>query len=84
MATLEGGQLGPDPGALSPAQLEQLRNFKVGAPPPECSSPRIRAQAGGRTPGEGGLFPMQGRRLGENPGGSLNSAPAGASECREN
>ncbi|VTJ59223.1 Hypothetical predicted protein [Marmota monax] len=28
MATLQGGLLGPDPGALSPAQLEQLRNFK--------------------------------------------------------
>lgn len=32
MATLQGGLLGPDPGALSPAQQEQLRNFKVGAP----------------------------------------------------
>ncbi|XP_027809675.1 RIIa domain-containing protein 1 isoform X1 [Marmota monax] len=29
MATLQGGLLGPDPGALSPAQLEQLRNFKI-------------------------------------------------------
>ncbi|XP_047406880.1 RIIa domain-containing protein 1 isoform X1 [Sciurus carolinensis] len=29
MATLRGGLLGPDPGALSPAQLEQLRNFKI-------------------------------------------------------
>ncbi|XP_006168465.1 RIIa domain-containing protein 1 [Tupaia chinensis] len=26
---LPGGLLGPDPGALSPAQLEQLRNFKI-------------------------------------------------------
>ncbi|XP_041612978.1 RIIa domain-containing protein 1 isoform X3 [Vulpes lagopus] len=30
MATLQGGLLGPDPGALSPAQQEQLRDFKVG------------------------------------------------------
>ncbi|XP_058993309.1 RIIa domain-containing protein 1 isoform X1 [Mustela lutreola] len=29
MATLQGGLLGPDPGALSPAQQEQLRNFKI-------------------------------------------------------
>ncbi|XP_008573371.1 PREDICTED: RIIa domain-containing protein 1 isoform X2 [Galeopterus variegatus] len=29
MATLRGRVLGPDPGALSPAQLEQLRNFKI-------------------------------------------------------
>ncbi|KAF6293656.1 regulatory subunit of type II PKA R-subunit domain containing 1 [Rhinolophus ferrumequinum] len=29
MATLEGGLLNSDPGALSPAQLEQLRNFKI-------------------------------------------------------
>ncbi|KAM7053466.1 RIIa domain-containing protein 1 isoform 2-T2 [Molossus nigricans] len=29
MATLQGGQLGPDPGALSPAQLKQLREFKI-------------------------------------------------------
>ncbi|XP_020035422.1 RIIa domain-containing protein 1 [Castor canadensis] len=29
MATLQGGLLGPDPGALSPQQLEQLRNFKI-------------------------------------------------------
>ncbi|XP_019595626.2 RIIa domain-containing protein 1 isoform X1 [Rhinolophus sinicus] len=29
MATLEGGLLGSDPGALSPAQLEQLRDFKI-------------------------------------------------------
>ncbi|KAG8520397.1 RIIa domain-containing protein 1 [Galemys pyrenaicus] len=37
MATLQGGLLGPDPGALSPAQLEQLRKFKVGAPHPPAS-----------------------------------------------
>lgn len=40
MATLEDGLWDSDPGALSPAQLEQLRNFKVGAPPfspvPKC------------------------------------------------
>ncbi|XP_041612977.1 RIIa domain-containing protein 1 isoform X2 [Vulpes lagopus] len=29
MATLQGGLLGPDPGALSPAQQEQLRDFKI-------------------------------------------------------
>nr|XP_019595628.1 PREDICTED: RIIa domain-containing protein 1 isoform X4 [Rhinolophus sinicus]XP_019595629.1 PREDICTED: RIIa domain-containing protein 1 isoform X4 [Rhinolophus sinicus]XP_019595630.1 PREDICTED: RIIa domain-containing protein 1 isoform X4 [Rhinolophus sinicus]XP_019595631.1 PREDICTED: RIIa domain-containing protein 1 isoform X4 [Rhinolophus sinicus]XP_019595633.1 PREDICTED: RIIa domain-containing protein 1 isoform X4 [Rhinolophus sinicus] len=29
MATLEGGLLGSDPGALSLAQLEQLRDFKI-------------------------------------------------------
>ncbi|XP_047583009.1 RIIa domain-containing protein 1 isoform X3 [Lutra lutra] len=29
MATLQGGLLGQDPGALSPAQQEQLRNFKI-------------------------------------------------------
>ncbi|XP_017512346.3 RIIa domain-containing protein 1 isoform X2 [Manis javanica] len=31
MATLQGGPLGPlpDPGALSPAQVEQLRNLKI-------------------------------------------------------
>ncbi|XP_012513967.1 PREDICTED: RIIa domain-containing protein 1 [Propithecus coquereli] len=29
MATLQGGLLERDPGPLSPAQLEQLRNFKV-------------------------------------------------------
>ncbi|KAM5201189.1 RIIa domain-containing protein 1 isoform 1-T1 [Hipposideros larvatus] len=29
MATLEGGLLGSDPGALSREQLEQLRNFKI-------------------------------------------------------
>ncbi|XP_062963161.1 RIIa domain-containing protein 1 isoform X2 [Cynocephalus volans] len=29
MATLRGRVLGSDPGALSPAQLEQLRNFKI-------------------------------------------------------
>lgn len=34
MATLQGGLLESDPGALSPAQLEQLRDLKVGAPPP--------------------------------------------------
>ncbi|KAM5294863.1 RIIa domain-containing protein 1 [Glossophaga mutica] len=29
MAMQPGGLLAPDPGALSPAQLEQLRNFKI-------------------------------------------------------
>lgn len=40
MATLQGGPLGPlpDPGALSPAQVEQLRNLKVGASPTSAST----------------------------------------------
>ncbi|XP_058165631.1 RIIa domain-containing protein 1 [Dasypus novemcinctus] len=29
MASLQNGLVGPDPGALSPEQLEQLRNFKI-------------------------------------------------------
>ncbi|KAK1329043.1 hypothetical protein QTO34_011214 [Cnephaeus nilssonii] len=29
MTTLEDGQLGPDPGALSPEQLEKLRDYKI-------------------------------------------------------
>ncbi|XP_036916258.1 RIIa domain-containing protein 1 [Sturnira hondurensis] len=29
MAMQPGGLLAPDPGALSPAQLEQLRDFKI-------------------------------------------------------
>ncbi|VFV47139.1 riia domain-containing protein [Lynx pardinus] len=29
MATVQGGFLGPDPGALSPAQQEQLSRFKI-------------------------------------------------------
>ncbi|KAM8817320.1 RIIa domain-containing protein 1 [Rhynchonycteris naso] len=29
MATLQVGPLGPDPGALSPQQLEKLRDFKI-------------------------------------------------------
>lgn len=63
MATLQGGLLGPDPGALSPAQQEQLRNFKVGAPPTSASikvsPPRTRAadREGVREEGRGSLFP---------------------------
>lgn len=41
MATLQGCLLESDPGALSPAQVQQLRDFKVGAPPP----PRLRQSA---------------------------------------
>lgn len=88
MTTLEDGQLGPDPGALSPEQLEKLRDYKVGAlppsPPAKRGSPRIRAQTGRRTPREGSLFPAKGGRPGENPGGSLDGALAGASKCRKN
>ncbi|EPQ16665.1 RIIa domain-containing protein 1 [Myotis brandtii] len=29
MTTMEDGQLGPDPGALSPEQLEKLRDYKI-------------------------------------------------------
>lgn len=51
MATLQGGLLESDPGALSPAQLEQLRDLKVGAPPPpsppQGCAPRVRARTGG-------------------------------------
>lgn len=45
MATLQGGLLASDPGALSPAQLEQLRDLKVGARP----GPGARPEGGGRS-----------------------------------
>lgn len=57
MATLQGGLLESDPGALSPAQLEQLRDLKVGAPPPppppQGCAPRVgaRTRAGPREQG---------------------------------
>lgn len=88
MTTLVDGQLGPDPGALSPEQLEKLRDYKVGAlppsPPAKRGSPRIRAQTGRRTPRKGSLFPTKAGRPGENPGGSLDGALAGAAKCRKN
>lgn len=68
MTTLEDGQLGPDPGALSPEQLEKLRDYKVGARP----APRIRAQTGRRTPRAGSLFPT---KRGVGAGGKARGEP---------
>lgn len=65
MATLQGGLLESDPGALSPAQLEQLRDLKVGAPPPPPSpqgcAPRVgaRTRAGRRERGASGRDPRR-------------------------
>lgn len=76
---LPDGLLPDDPGALSPAQLEQLRIFKVGAPPPP---PRLRARAGRRAPRDaGGLFPRTGREAGGGERGAAGSAPAGRSSA---
>ena len=64
MATLQGGFLGPDPGALSPAQQEQLSQFKVGAPPTPASVkgrlPRDGGPQTGGSPGGGARGPVPG------------------------
>lgn len=72
MATLQGGLLGPDPGALSPAQLEQLRLFKVGAPPTPASVrgqlPRDKGRRQWGGPGGGAREPVvKGRKAGGDP-----------------
>lgn len=91
MATLQGGFLGPDPGALSPAQQEQLNRFKVGAPPTPASVKGRLPRDGGRKRGEVREEEREGRFPGKEadgwgaPGGPLGSgalnrarhAPAG-------